>query len=571
MQRPAVLFGLALLVIATGCSPVARTPVLAPMQGPGRKVDYISTEIAPPSCALVDPSCDDNGCIRGINKAFELDAAALRQAYGIEPRRGIRGYELHIVTGVNRTVTTDITVFAPTDAGSGIGTMLFLHGTSGLAPECNEIHKREQEPEARAVGYAAQLGTLHERARAIIVPEYPAFGSPLVEAYGVREIADALARDAMVAGRRFLVECADTPLTPQAVVGGFSQGGHAALSFHEAISRGSVSLPSGIELKAVIGFAPGWVGFNQSFLGTNPNHFFHMQVLHAWSTYFGFDTQRAPIFRDSFDIEAMRSTCEYDLMQRVLMTPALQDPRQIYSDALITAFERNLGGASESSPYNEAVEWYARHAIGTERYPASVPLHVFQGTKDALCTTNDRISSTLPLTSYTRICQGDHMDAVPIPLPVEVAPLPERPAYLAHVDDLVDYYLYRNDGAPPTYTSADPNTCPCTPEGMQMGPMGPMGPSSPMGPMGPSSPMGSYDPYDPYAPYDPYDPYGPMQGPPSGPGSTPSNGCGDIDYYGRCEGDVAVWCAGGSLRRVDCRQYGQRCDWLDYESGFYCS
>ena len=40
----------------------------------------------------------------------------------------------------------------------------------------------------------------------------------------------------------------------------------------------------------------------------------------------------------------------------------------------------------------------------------------------------------------------------------------------------------------------------------------------------------------------------------------PDDGCGDIDHNGVCEGegDVAVWCSGGSLRRFDCRTERQQ-------------
>jgi hypothetical protein len=47
--------------------------------------------------------------------------------------------------------------------------------------------------------------------------------------------------------------------------------------------------------------------------------------------------------------------------------------------------------------------------------------------------------------------------------------------------------------------------------------------------------------------------------------------CGDLDFRGRCEGDVAVWCTrDGQLERRDCAASGQTCGLVDQESGYYC-
>ena len=47
--------------------------------------------------------------------------------------------------------------------------------------------------------------------------------------------------------------------------------------------------------------------------------------------------------------------------------------------------------------------------------------------------------------------------------------------------------------------------------------------------------------------------------------------CGDLDFRGRCEGAVAVWCSReGQLERRDCAANGQRCGLVDEASGYYC-
>ncbi len=49
------------------------------------------------------------------------------------------------------------------------------------------------------------------------------------------------------------------------------------------------------------------------------------------------------------------------------------------------------------------------------------------------------------------------------------------------------------------------------------------------------------------------------------------DGCHGVDYHGRCEGDVAVWCASDmQLRREDCAASGDSCGWVNEDIGYYC-
>ena len=47
--------------------------------------------------------------------------------------------------------------------------------------------------------------------------------------------------------------------------------------------------------------------------------------------------------------------------------------------------------------------------------------------------------------------------------------------------------------------------------------------------------------------------------------------CGEIDYLGRCDGNVAQWCDSGVVRQLDCQDRGQRCDFVDEQVGFFCA
>lgn len=46
--------------------------------------------------------------------------------------------------------------------------------------------------------------------------------------------------------------------------------------------------------------------------------------------------------------------------------------------------------------------------------------------------------------------------------------------------------------------------------------------------------------------------------------------CGGLDYLGRCDGEVAVWCEDGALETRDCAARGQTCAWIDDDTGYYC-
>ena len=48
-------------------------------------------------------------------------------------------------------------------------------------------------------------------------------------------------------------------------------------------------------------------------------------------------------------------------------------------------------------------------------------------------------------------------------------------------------------------------------------------------------------------------------------------GCGAIDFKGHCEGTVAEWCGSDDdLEHIDCAEHGQACGLLNDEQGYYC-
>ncbi len=58
--------------------------------------------------------------------------------------------------------------------------------------------------------------------------------------------------------------------------------------------------------------------------------------------------------------------------------------------------------------------------------------------------------------------------------------------------------------------------------------------------------------------------------PPDRPEPEPIVGCGDLDYVGRCDGDVVEYCKEDSVRRVDCASRGLSCDWHSRDTGWWC-
>jgi len=43
-----------------------------------------------------------------------------------------------------------------------------------------------------------------------------------------------------------------------------------------------------------------------------------------------------------------------------------------------------------------------------------------------------------------------------------------------------------------------------------------------------------------------------------------------LDYYGRCEGDVAQYCKEGEYRERNCGAEGLSCGWVNDDLGYWC-
>jgi hypothetical protein len=55
------------------------------------------------------------------------------------------------------------------------------------------------------------------------------------------------------------------------------------------------------------------------------------------------------------------------------------------------------------------------------------------------------------------------------------------------------------------------------------------------------------------------------------PNESDDDPCMGLDYLGRCNGDVSEWCSpNNEYQRVDCASRGQRCGWIDEQTGWYC-
>jgi hypothetical protein len=55
-----------------------------------------------------------------------------------------------------------------------------------------------------------------------------------------------------------------------------------------------------------------------------------------------------------------------------------------------------------------------------------------------------------------------------------------------------------------------------------------------------------------------------------GGGGESSGGCGDVSYLGTCDGDVAVWCSEEEIAQYDCSVQGKTCGYVDDEVGYWC-
>jgi hypothetical protein len=48
------------------------------------------------------------------------------------------------------------------------------------------------------------------------------------------------------------------------------------------------------------------------------------------------------------------------------------------------------------------------------------------------------------------------------------------------------------------------------------------------------------------------------------------NHCGDLDYLGECDGNVARWCDDGEVKTEDCATSRTTCGFVDNDTGYYC-
>ena len=54
-------------------------------------------------------------------------------------------------------------------------------------------------------------------------------------------------------------------------------------------------------------------------------------------------------------------------------------------------------------------------------------------------------------------------------------------------------------------------------------------------------------------------------------GDPPEDMCGDIDFLGECDGQVARWCQNGVVEERDCGGRGQVCGFVNDDTGFWCA
>lgn len=72
-----------------------------------------------------------------------------------------------------------------------------------------------------------------------------------------------------------------------------------------------------------------------------------------------------------------------------------------------------------------------------------------------------------------------------------------------------------------------------------------------------------------YTGYDSWIPGVPRCGADAGEGGG-SDGCGDVDYAGYCDGETLVWCEEGRLRQVDCSERDRSCEYESASVGYNC-
>lgn len=187
---------------------------------------------------------DNTGMGASLEESAELlDSTTVAIPTGLENASSAYWYDYPMTSVTGATITARAQLFEPmgTAPADGFPTVVWAHGTTGIANACTPSNSFED------FGNAVAINGLLSAGYAVIAPDYEGFGASQIHPYYVR----ASHSQAVLASIPAAHQIPDTQLSDDWAVVGHSQGGHVAL----ATARAG-QLPS-YPLQAVVALAPG--------------------------------------------------------------------------------------------------------------------------------------------------------------------------------------------------------------------------------------------------------------------------------------------------------------------------
>lgn len=317
---------------------------------------------------LVDPECDQDGCIRDLQYSVRVSQAQLESL--IEPGLEIQnGYQLFTVLYKTGDFESTATLAIPDGPvpPEGFGVVVNAHGTVGLDSLCRL---------SDTVSGAGLAGLFASRGTISIAPDYPGLGTAGLHPYLVSEVAGPAVLDSARAAL-LVAEYLEKPTSGRVALVGLSQGGHAVLT---AASQAQTWAPE-LNVVAVAASGPASMYLEHWSPGlgfAGPHIVFPAMLMAAWRSYYNFSEEVL--------LEAAIPTIEAAASESCLWSPSLadiplwynripEDPSAIFDSEFLSEM-----AAQSFDRFQEIEIAFSQNRIVP--FATTIPIQIWQGTAD---------------------------------------------------------------------------------------------------------------------------------------------------------------------------------------------
>jgi pimeloyl-ACP methyl ester carboxylesterase len=318
--------------------------------------------------AVVDPTCEAEGCLRGLLHVVDVTRAELEAvvAPGIFVENGYAVWVMAYATGGRAATATLTTPIATPTPDGGFPIVVNNHGTVGLDDPCRI---------SGTIAGSALAGLFGARGTIGVAPDHPGLGTPGLQPWLVADVTGRSALDAIRAARA-AAAVIDVATDGRAAIVGLSQGGHATLA---AAAVHADHAPE-LDVRGFAAAAPASMFFGHWQQGAavdGPHLVFHALLAEAWAEVYGGDADDA--FAAGFDRAVLRTACTFD--------PALRPDATVLGDVVPTSAEAVFSSTwrdAFSSGDLDALPWLAQGFAENRLQPftATAPVAIFQGRAD---------------------------------------------------------------------------------------------------------------------------------------------------------------------------------------------